>query len=271
MGNLVDLRTVLKFLGLDSQTTEDKNLELIRDAVEDWIQNIYCDRTLTETAYKERYDGTGTGILFLDNHPITSLDRLSIGFDEAIRIKNTNVGAHASVSVTSTGVILNKDGTKNTLLFTTYSTMNTLIAAINLLSGWTATLSLSSYGTYPSTLLVERMGLQCINNADVGLDMPELGEYDFEVDADRGIIYSSYGFPEGIKNVYVEYSAGYATIPKALELATLILIKHFYQKRSEESFGITSYSTGGMSVSFENDLPLQARQILDGYIRLLLI
>jgi len=149
--------------------------------------------------------------------------------------------------------------------------MNLLVAAINAESGWVAAVVMSSYGTYPSSLLVEKMGLQCINSRQVGLDMPYDGEWEFAVDAAKGIIHSSFGFGDGFRNVYVDYSAGYATIPDDLQLAVLIWIKNIYQRRSEESFGVTSYSASGISMSFENDIPIQVRQILDNYKRLLLV
>ena len=74
MANIVDMKTVLKFLGLDALTTEDKNLELIRDSVESWI-STYCRRNLVSTNYKEKYDGTGCNSLVLDNYPIISLKK----------------------------------------------------------------------------------------------------------------------------------------------------------------------------------------------------
>jgi hypothetical protein len=240
---------------------------LIRDFVEKLVQ-IYCRRTFFVTSYKKKYDGDGSEYLYLDDYPVITLDRLSVGVTEAIRIKNTNAGAHASVSVTSTGLLLKKDyDAATSLLFATYATINSLIAAINATSGWSAEISMSTYGTYPSALLVEKKGLQCINNRVVGLNIPYDGEWEFEVEDNTGIIHSPFGFAEGYKNVYVEYSAGYSETPEDLKLAILILIKYFYQRRSEESMGVTSYSVSGISMSFENDLPFQARQILNNYKR----
>jgi len=274
MSHIVELKDVLKFLDLESIEYSDKNLELIRDAVEDWVQDVYCRRTLLSTDYRERYDGTGDSYLILDNYPVTAVAMLSIGIEEVIRVENTNAGAYASVSVSSTGVTLNKDGTSTTLAFATYLTMTTLVAAINLQSGWSAVLSSSAYGSYPSNLLVEKMGLQCIDSAEVGLEMPQVGEYDFEVDAKRGMIYSPFGFPAGIQNVYVSYTAGYtsSTIPEDLKLATMIIIKNIYQSRSEESFGMTGYSVSGISVSFEQEpMPKVAKDILDRRYRRLIV
>lgn len=273
MSHIVELKDVLKFLDLESIEYSDKNLELIRDSVEDWVQDIYCRRKLVTTSYRERYDGSGDEYLILDNYPVTEVAMLSVGMQEVIRVKNTNAGAYASVSVSSTGMTLNKDGTSTSLTFATYPTMTTLVGAINAQSGWSAVLSMSTYGSYPSNLLVEKMGLQCIDSAEVGLEMPQVGEYDFEVDAKRGMIYSPFGFPSGVQNIYINYTAGYTstTMPNDLKLAVLIIIKNIYQSRSEESFGMTGYSVSGISVSFEQEaMPKQAKDILDrGYRRLL--
>jgi hypothetical protein len=267
---MVDMRVVLKFLGLDLVTTEDKNLELIRNAVEAWIQTVYCRRNLVSTSYKEKYDGTGCNSLVLDNYPIISLNRLSMGSEEVMRVKNSSTFGHASVSVSSTGVTLYKDGTSSTILFTASATMSAMATAISAVSGWSATVSETSYNSYPSNLLSEKMGLQCVNNAEASLMMPADGEWDFEVDSDKGILYSSFGFGEGTRNIFVDYSAGYATIPDDLQLATLILIKNIYQKRNEESWGVNSYSISGISMSFDKDIPMEAKQILNHYRRTLI-
>ncbi len=265
--SLTNMSEVIYFLGLEESAAEDFTLKNMRDSVEAWVQNVYCRRTLESTAYKEKYDGTGNNYLTLDNYPIISFNRLSIGTDDAISIKNTNTGAHAAVTVNSTSVVLVKDGTTNTLSLTTYSTMTTLVAAINLLSGWTAALLDSDYATYPSSILLEKYGLQCINNNYVYLEMPDEGEDDFEVNPTTGIIYSPFGFPVGVRNIYVDYTAGLSTIPEDLKLAIKIIVKYLYQRRSEESFGAASFSTGGISVSFAEEIPVQALQILNGKYR----
>jgi AAA15 family ATPase/GTPase len=97
-----------------------------------------------------------------------------------------------------------------------------------------------------------------------------LAEWDFEVDATKGVIFSPYSFPEGYRNVYVDYDAGWTAIPEDLQLAALILIKNIYQRRSEESFGTTNYSISGMSMAFEREIPMQAKSILNQYRRILL-
>jgi hypothetical protein len=269
MSYLVEMKDVLNFLGLSAETTADKNIDLIRLGVEEWIQTVYCRKRLTLTSHKERYDGTGTKDLYLDHYPVVSLNRLAVDTNDAISIKNTNVTANSSVSVSATAVTLYSDGTTSTLALATYTTLSALVAAINAVAGWSASLNLDTYGTYPSTDLVEKFGLYCGNNTTTHLEIPDEGEYDFEVYPNEGRIFFWFGFPRGHRNIFVDYTAGYATIPDDLKLATCILIKNIYQRRLEESFGTNSYSISGISMSFEQDLPMQARQILDGYRRIL--
>lgn len=266
MSYIVSAADVLTFLGLGATTDV---ITAIHDGVEAWVQNVYCRRTFVSTAYKEKYDGVGQEDLALKNYPIISLQRLSIGTDDAISIKNTNSSTHASVSVTSTGVSLYKDGVTTSVTFAANTTLTALVAAINALTGWSASLMASTYGPYLSTVLLEKFGLQCINSQEVYLPMPAEGEYDFEVEADKGIIHHPYSFGAGRRSVYVEYTAGYADadMPDDLQLAIKILIKNIYQKRSEEAFGANSYSVSGISVSFENDMPKEAKQVLSAYRR----
>lgn len=242
----------------------------IKDAAEAWIQNQYCKQTFESTNHKDLYDGTGDDTLLVDHYPIISVNLLAIGTDDAISVKNTNTGAHATVSVSSTAVSLYKDGTTSTLSLSTYSTFTTLVDAINALSGWSAALMSSSYASYPSTLLIPKFGLECINNNYVYLQMPDDGEDDFEVYENEGMIKLYSGFPTGRKNVYIDYTAGYATIPNDLKLAVEIIVKYLYQRRMEESFGLSSYSSGGISSSFVDKIPEQAKMILDKYRRRLL-
>jgi len=242
-------------------------VQVIKDGVEAYIQNEYCKQTLESTNHKDFIDGEGDQYILLDHYPIISLNRLSIGTEDAISIKNTNSGAHASVSVSSTAVSLYKDGTTNTLSLSTYSTLTLLVDAINAISGWSAALLQSSFASYPSTVLLEKFGLQCINNNYVYLPMPDEGEDDFEVYSSEGKIYSPFGFPQGHRNIYVDYTAGFATIPADLKLAVNILTKNLYQRRGEESFGLSSYSSGGISASFKDGLPQEAKMILGKYKR----
>lgn len=252
----------------------------IKSSVEAMVQT-YCKRTLKSTSYSERYDGDGSTSLVLRQYPVTAISRFALWPIDVIRVANTNTSTNATVSVSSTGVTVTKDGTSNTLAFATYTTFTLLVDAINALgSGWSAALQSSSYASYTSTSLIEKMGMYCLNTTWAYLQMPyDRGESYFDIDSASGIIYlnsfrnfdgnwKKNGFPIGTRNIFIDYTAGYSTIPDDLKLAVKIIVKWIYQKRSDESFGVTNFGSGGISVSFENNIPWEAKMILDTkYVR----
>ena len=269
---LVDVEKVIDFCGVDG----DEDSAIVTDihkSVEKWIDN-YCNKTLLTTPHAEYYDGNGNQFLQLDHYPITGLTRIAIGRRTAIRVQNTDDCASATISVTSTGIILTKNGTPNpTVLFETYTTMSTVVSAINLVGiGWTAVINNSDYNSFKSSELVQMFGRSAIKDNWVYLDIPEEALDDFEVYPNRGEIYRRSGWDEGHNNIYVEYVAGYATTPADLELAVEMFVKYIYQKRDEDTFGIKAYSLGDISTTFENggDVPNEIKLILSKYRRVLI-
>lgn len=254
---LVSNDELYAFLG---QTPTTDLYATIRDSVEEWVKS-YCGRTFDSTSYKERYNGSGTSKLILKQYPIVSIERLALSSIDVIRVRCSDATTHAVVSVTSTGVVLRKDGVSNsTVLFATYTTLSAVVAAINLISGWEAVIESSTYNSYKSTELLEKMGLFCKGTNWAYLPIPYEAEADFDVDSERGIItlyglrdaaFGGMGFPTGVRNIVVDYTAGYATIPKDLILAIKMMCKIIINKNDQEGFGLTSYSVGNVSMSFE--------------------
>jgi len=270
----------------------------IRDSVEEWVRS-FCNRTFGSTSYKERYDGTGSSKLVLRQYPVVSVERLSLWSVPAIRIRCSGSTTHAVVSVTSTGLVLRKDGVSNTtVLFATYTTLAAVVTAVNAISGWEANIQDPAFSTYLSTELIERMGLFCKGTNWAYLEVPDDAEADFDVDSERGIIilyrwggglssrfygvnvsgyhgiYSGTAldeltgavFPRGTRNVFVDYTAGYAIVPKDLLLAIKIMCKTIIQKNDQDSFNLASYSVGDVSMSFkQNEFPETVVDILGRY------
>ena len=247
-------------------------VEDIRISVEAEVQN-FCNRTFESTAYiLEKYDGTGTKNLYLKNYPITLLTRLSIGINDAIKIRNTSEYTSASVSVTSTGVVLTKDGTsENELTFAGYTTMTLIIAAINAIgSGWESEISNSDSASFASSELLIRWGASTIDSNYINLAIPAEGEDDFEVYENRGQIKKSVGvFGKGNKNVFITHTAGYSstTMPEDLKRGIKIVIADQYRKMKEDAFGLKRYRVDGLSVDFE-DMPGEAKRIFWLYKRM---
>ena len=269
--SIVALSEIAAFF--EDELADDTDIQGILDGAEVFVGN-YCKRTFEETSYREYHSGKGTAWLHLDNFPVTNVTRLAIGRCSAVRIYNTNTSSTATVSANSTGVMLTYNGTTDsTCTFASYTTLTTLVAAINALSanGWAAELTDTQYGAYLSTELVSCYGKSCIRSAQVYLDIPEVAEYDFELDEDAGIIEYPGKFPAGYRNILVQYTAGYTTttMPEDLKLAVKIIVKDWYEKRSESSFNLSSYSVGGMSKHIEGYIPQEALRILNAYRRMM--
>lgn len=228
----------------------------VRDSVEAWIQK-YCSRTFESTTYTlEKYSGSGGKYLYLKNYPVIALYRIAVGTEDAIRIKNTATGTTASVSVTSTGIVLEKDGTADsTVLFATYTTMATVVSAINALgNSWVAVVADSSYNTFASSSLLKVFGQSCIDSNEVYLKMPDEALDDFEVNENNGMVYCGSGFPSGFNNIYVTYTAGYseASMPEDLKYAVKLGVKQQYDRRDQEMWGVDSYTVGDITIKYSS-------------------
>ncbi len=249
-------------------------LESIRDSVEDWVE-AYCHKTFESASYAKYYDGDGEQYLQLDDYPITALTRVAVGRRAAIRVKNTADYTTASISCSTGGLVLTKDGTSDsTITFASYATMGEVVTAINDLSdSWSAVIESSDYNNFQSSELVEMFGKSAIEANWVYLDMPDKAIDDFEVFPKRGEIYRYAGWPEGNRNIFVEDTVGYSstTMPKDLQLAVKIITKSIFQKREEEIFGIKQYRVGDVSVTCEDsDVPREALAILSKFKRILI-
>ena len=242
----------------------------IKDGVEAWVQDSLLRRTLDSTTYSlKRYDGNGRRTIWLDDYPVTAFIKLAIGTRTAIRIKNTSESSTASVSVTSTGLSLEKDGSvDSTVLFATYTTMAAVVAAVNALgSGWSAE-TISSFSAFKSTELLEAWGQGVIDSMTVDLDMTEEAENEFELEPTTGRLTARRRFNRGVRNVIATYTAGYSssTMPDDIRYAVLTLIQALYRKRQDEASGLKQMRAGELSAVYAQ-LPSEAKMIFDAYKR----
>lgn len=268
--SIVKIANVMKFIG--AQDSEKSTVKLIHNSVEEWVQRTYCRRNFEDQSYKEVLDG-GVDALQLRNYPITAITRLAVGVNTALYVCNTETSTNATVGVTSTAVVLTKDGTATLVAFADYTTIQTVVDQINALSatGWDATV-VNIYADFLSTELVERFGSYCLNDKQVGLYIPEPSEAEYDVYPKQGQITMPDGFLKGSNNVFVDYTAGYtvADMPAQLKLAVNILVKYIYQRKSEETFGLKSYSLGSVRAIFQEEVPVEAAGILDGFAKILI-
>jgi hypothetical protein len=247
--SLVLIGDVTQFLG-EPDVDDTTLIETLTDAAEQYASQ-YCRRTFESTSYSlERYDG-GSQYVMLKNYPVTAVTRVSVGSFQVVSVTNTADYTTASVSVSPTGVILEKDGTTaSTIAFATYTTMSTLSAAINALgNSWLSAVVSSTYSSYKTSSIIPQYGQNAIDSNYVYLYVPNAAESEIDVDIDRGMVYLSSGFSPGKRNVYVSYVAGYSssTMPEDLKLAIKLTVKNLYKKWTEEAWSLQSYRVGDIS------------------------
>ncbi len=92
---------------------------------------------------------------------------------------------------------------------------------------------------------------------------------DYAIYADAGMVrLKNEKFTDGVLNVHVTYTAGYATVPKDLEQACTEVVAMKYYSRGTEKFGVTARSFGeGGTVSYASTLPAEIKDVLDLFKR----
>jgi len=269
---IVTVTDVRNFLNASDETWENDNLAFIHNSVEEYVKN-FCNRDFDSTKYFQKvYDGTGYSILALNHFPIVSVDRVSISKVDVMKITNTNSSSTASVSVTATGLRLVLDGTADsTVLFATYTTMTTVVDAVNALgNGWSAALSSSTYAAFKSTELLKKFGQNAIDTNWVDLVMPDGACDDFDVDEDKGWLIRYGSWPKGRRNVIVDYTAGFSdsNMPKDLQMAVKILVQYFNIRKNEEGYGVSEFRMADIWGIFEEkNMPKEVIDILSRYKR----
>lgn len=234
----------------------------------------YCNRTFEETSYRnERYSSTGNNIIQLKNYPVISVDRVAINTSDVIKIKNTNKYIPSSVSVNSTGIRLVYNGVANsTVTFATYTTVTAIVNAINLISGWSAELTSTDFASRKSSDMIPVYGINTTDNV-VYLYVTDDALDAIDVDDDTGQVYRIGGWPKGVRNIYFNYTAGYATndIPTAIKHAVKLSVQFFYKMiREENLIGIDEYFSGKFrTIISKEKLPRQITAMLDKYKRIL--
>lgn len=245
-------------------------VSVIHSSVEKFVKN-YCGKDFEQTSYsKESYSGDGRQYLFLKNYPIIYLDRIAIGKRDVLRIKNTNDYSTASISVSSTGLRLVKDGTADeTVLFSTYTTLTAVATAVKAISGWEAeVISSGTYSNFKSTELLPRYGASAIDDNWVNLAIAEEAIDILEVYENEGYVKVGGCFPRGSNNIFVDYTAGYSSsnMPEDLKMAIKILCKYIYDRRDQSAYGMVGYTVNKIKTFFEeNSFPKEANTILWQY------
>lgn len=274
---------------IDVMTGTTYETDLLADRATDIIERFMG--RLFKTRYYDRqiYSGLASNRLILDQYPVTRIGRVSVGRVNAFSVTCTTATNFATLEITSTKVRLNADGVVTDKTIASSATINALIAVINTVTGWTATLLDTTVGTrvafYTSldgtTKVSECLPLAaayCKSPNVAYAEVPNIDMTDVVLeggdseDRSLGILYSPSGWNYGRESIFVDHVSGYATIPAALEDLCLALVKVKYDAGKKDA-SLQSESIGGVYSYSNRDLKAVSADILEeaSYFRKLVL
>ena len=216
-----------------------------------------CGRDFTLSSYTEYHSG---GIYILEplrlrHFPVAELTRVAAGPRPALLARNIDAvtNQRATIETTTTGLRLVRVASAvlstTDLLFATYPTVGAMAAAINALgNGWTA-IARDGFANFPSADFKPLQGavgvLACGRDLEIHVETvqpfsacaalegePALadgssGGAGWRLDEETGEVYGR--FPRGQLNIRVDYRAGFASVPQAVQEACAQLAQDLYQ------------------------------------------
>ena len=278
---LTSLANLKSWLGI-SASTYDTVLEASIDRATSMIET-YCDRRLKSRTHREFVMPSGGRTVALDNFPIVSVKSVAFGPAIAFSVESDTASTDVLATVENDGdslklvkIASNGTETSSTLAFSSYKTTSSLVTYINAsVSGWTASLTANAY-----TYSLYRFGGRGVINAVCNVEYPKDNVSEYRMDVDRALIHmrsdafpnfsaddrDTNRFPRGFYPVFVEYEAGYATIPDDLERARIEIAAGLYQARQQDR-NVTSETLGDYTYSGKQQAALleERAQLLDGF------
>lgn len=243
---LTTLDGVKRQLSITVSTYDTILTELI-NAVSLQIERI-CGRNFLARDYRIFYNGNRSLRLQLKHPPVNSITRLAFGRQNAFSVSYTGNGIAASGGISSTGVRLYSmasNGTETTtdLPFATYASVSRLVTAINLVSGWTATIQQDG----PSGNLYPFPGQDALGRT-LFFTYPYIGMLEYACDFNTGMLQYYPGSiwpmeegwhneilptvtPRGFQNLLVCYNAGFTAIPADVDQVCREIVQDAYNLR----------------------------------------
>jgi hypothetical protein len=245
----------------------------IQDLVEGWAKRSHLMTNIEADDYVEYHSG-GKESIFVKHVPIITLKRVTTWVRNGISLTNSNSDmAYATIKIDDDYLYLTIVGGTNagasTIDFsdTDYDTLGEIVDGINALgTGWTAALADSDFSDFPYTELIQIQGQQIYDGDTYYLEIPDASKPGYTLDPDVGELRAYVCWPDGSRNVRVEYRGGYETVPAQIQTAIGMMVKAVYQRDQEDASGISSWSTAGIAKVYA-DLPPDVRRGLDSYAR----
>ena len=263
--SLANLKAYLSITG----TTDDVILERCIDRATAIIES-HCDRKLKSRTFHEFLMPEGDRTVKTEEFPIVSIDTIAFGSQTSFSISSDTASTDVLATVGFDGLSLRlhkveSDGTTttSTLQVTTYATTSALVNQINSgVSGWSSTLTKNAYARS-----LYRFGGRGVIDAEALLEFPRDNVSEYRVDFETGRIHitadrfpgvraddaAANRFPDGFFPVFVQYTAGFETVPDDLEQVTLEIAGDIFRERLQdrtlqaESLGDYNYTQAAIA------------------------
>jgi hypothetical protein len=276
--NLISLeRALFNLPTVGTDGTSQRTIDAMIGAASDAVSK-YCRRDFILRSYDELYNGNGDRRLLLREYPVISVESVRYRPVIVLQVENTNQGLNqqARIQVQQLGIQCWRMASGSAVFdtFLTYAsnpTLSALSTAINVLgNGWTSLVmggdtGGSDYGLWPSADLyvppsfgggMTSQGYQNARGAVAELRMHtyELQGYQWDP---RGWLLRAIPYtdpellhpedlvwPVGINNFRIQYTAGYPTVPEAVQEAVAEWVAIMYWATQRDP-GLSSQTIPG--------------------------
>src|SRR5262245_12961883 len=281
--DLITLSRAKQNIQAITDSSQDSLLTTLITAVSDAVEK-YCNRRFVSTARDELYNGTGDRRLILREYPIQSVQSVRYRPVTVLKIinNNQNQNQQARVQVTSTGLTLTRvasgaSSSDTSVTWATYATLQAVANAVSALgNGWSAQVvgdSAGDYGLWPSADLyvppsfgdgTASQGALTARGQLAELNLHTYWRDGYQCDP-RGWLLRAIPYtdpellhpedliwPVGVNNFRVQYTAGYTTIPEALQEAAAEWVAHLWYQTQRDPALRRVAASGAFTQSYES-------------------
>jgi hypothetical protein len=234
--------------------------------IERWI-----GRQIKLRNYSEWYGGNDVRSVRVKQYPINNVVGVYTGLAAALTIASTvssDIRLTISINTDPLGTVANGvlapcavltrtttagTTTTDTLLFSTYPDTTSLVAAINAITGYSASVStaMRCAQLHPRAGGDIKMATVVLTGVDVSSEFvydSYLGIVTIRQDAFPTMRSYSARYPSALQSTLIEYSAGYTTVPDDIHQACLVIAGTMYLSRKSDT-SLQSESLGDYSYS----------------------
>jgi len=266
LSTLAQLKSHLGITLSTDNTILEGYIDYATAKIERWI-----GRQILVRNYFEWYGGNDVRSVRVKQYPINNVVGVYTGLAAALTIASTvssDIRLTVSINTDPLGTVSNGTlapgvtltrttsagtTTTDTLTFATYPDTTSLVAAINAITGYSATVStaMRSAQLHPRAGGDIKMATVMLTGVNVSSEFvydSYLGIVTIRQDAFPTMASHNARFPSGLQSTLIEYSAGYTAVPDDIHQACMVIAGTAYLSRKSDN-SLQSESLGDYSYS----------------------